>query len=464
MTTKTTDPTSAARIVLRHNLRLSTGDNVLLVGPEERSEELMIFARACKDLKLGYLQVVIPTSLQYSIRKEEALPRLLRDAVPGARGMVLLTEYSAASTPFRMSLLEFFRDRCSHGRAVSLPGVTVDEFPYFAKGQKQIDRDAEALAHILLRTSQLKIKTVSRDGREHFLQVPTKGMFPSACGTRVPQGDWDNVPTGETFILPTRKPQRFRRETTGSIVIDGSIPKYVLNSDTGVEISVRSGKIDSITSPNPQIAKAARSLFFKNYRHKTPVARNSTVLSEVGFGVNPAIKHFYGVPIFDEKIAGTIHIAFGKNDQLGGDIHGKTHHDIVTRCPDVYVDIWKDPIVSNGRLNLPQALVEPNWITMTEPLRPSARIRDLGFPVSFNPVTNGLTVEWIQSVGSRMTSRVGDAESSVLAATAYRELQDHNYTVAKFLELMKEKDIPRDPAMASLRLLVNYGLIAVSGR
>jgi len=61
------------------------------------------------------------------------------------------------------------------------------------------------------------------------------------------------------------------------------------------------------------------------------------VLAEFGIGTNPQLR-LCGDLLEDEKVKGTIHLAFGNNCGFGGDNDVPVHIDGLVLAPDVIVD------------------------------------------------------------------------------------------------------------------------------
>ena len=59
--------------------------------------------------------------------------------------------------------------------------------------------------------------------------------------------------------------------------------------------------------------------------------------AEFGIGTNPFLK-VSGNLLEDEKVKGTIHLAFGNSRGMGGDNDVPVHIDCVIRRPSVYID------------------------------------------------------------------------------------------------------------------------------
>jgi aminopeptidase len=71
------------------------------------------------------------------------------------------------------------------------------------------------------------------------------------------------------------------------------------------------------------------------------------VIGELGIGTNPAVGEPCGYTLTDEKILGTVHLALGDNEMLGGTNTSSLHWDMMVLHPSVEVD--GRPIISEGR-------------------------------------------------------------------------------------------------------------------
>jgi aminopeptidase len=65
---------------------------------------------------------------------------------------------------------------------------------------------------------------------------------------------------------------------------------------------------------------------------------NALKLAELGIGLNPVIDRAIGYILTDEKIGGSVHVAFGRSDGYGGKVSSAMHWDFVT-APDVTLEV-----------------------------------------------------------------------------------------------------------------------------
>jgi aminopeptidase len=77
-------------------------------------------------------------------------------------------------------------------------------------------------------------------------------------------------------------------------------------------------------------------------------------VAELGIGCNPEITKAIGYILTDEKINGSIHVAFGSNKMMGGTSVSQVHWDFVTapraNITVEYIDGTKKQIMENGNL------------------------------------------------------------------------------------------------------------------
>jgi leucyl aminopeptidase (aminopeptidase T) len=68
-----------------------------------------------------------------------------------------------------------------------------------------------------------------------------------------------------------------------------------------------------------------------------PHGRDARTVAEFGIGTNDKAT-LTGVILEDEKVMGTIHIAFGDNKSMGGSVRVASHLDGLVKRPTVWFD------------------------------------------------------------------------------------------------------------------------------
>ena len=164
--------------------------------------------------------------------------------------------------------------------------------------------------------------------------------LPVASNGVIGDGVWGNVPSGETYIAP------LEGTGEGSMVINGSLPGVVIPPEGELVICFSHGCVTSIT---PTDSVAARHLEKSQIRRARAAGdADWSNLAEIGVGLNPAVRRLTGNMLFDEKAAGTAHIALGDNQFMGGMVKASIHCDMVTCGPTILID--GQMIVDGGRL------------------------------------------------------------------------------------------------------------------
>lgn len=435
---------------------MTHNEQLLVVTSADYSEEVELITKVASRLGIDTTSIVAPLSLQARVTNDEMLPRLLKSAITGCDGMIVLLDSSPHITPFRMAVLDYFTNQHLQVRAASMPGVRVTEFHYAAANAQELDSLTELLGAALLRTKRLRVETWDHLRTKHILEFPVIGR-PTACGSRIAVGNWDNIPSGETYVLP--RPYAAH----GTIVINGSIPGQVIQPGESLILTIDRGRVAAVDGQPESLVTNARDLFFRDYSKRQIKSRNVVSFCEIGLGVNRTIPTFHGIPVFDEKIYGTIHVGFGRNTQLGGKIKGSAHHDLVVRNASVYSDAFSAPLVAKGKVLITPEHTEPDW-TLIPPVKDRRLlVHSRGLNTQVRPETGELILEWFQTEGSRAWTRIGNHETSRMAAKVMFVVKSGDHTVEAIMsEMFHKHDVPTHATGAALTLLRSFGLITLS--
>lgn len=143
------------------------------------------------------------------------------------------------------------------------------------------------------------------------------------------KGKMVNLPCGEVWVAP------LEYATEGSVLVKKAI--YGDKIVQELEIKFLRGKISAVHA-----GKGLTS--FKNIlKYSTG---NKSRIGEIGFGINPQATKQTGLPLIDEKIFGSVHIALGDNLFLGGKNKSSLHWDLVITKPTVLLD--GNPLLLKG--------------------------------------------------------------------------------------------------------------------
>jgi leucyl aminopeptidase (aminopeptidase T) len=204
-------------------------------------------------------------------------------------------------------------------RIATLPGVTEEimircmnaDYPSIAARTFDLCRRLEQTRAVRVQAPGGTDITMPIEGRRAFA---SSGLF------RKP-GESGNLPTGEAYLAP------LEGRSNGVVVVDGSMAGIGLVS-TPIRIVVRDGYAEEISGGVE--ARKLEALL-------EPHGRDARTVAEFGIGTNDRAR-LSGVILEDEKVMGTIHIAFGDNKSMGGSVRVASHLDGLVKTPTVWFD------------------------------------------------------------------------------------------------------------------------------
>lgn len=199
------------------------------------------------------------------------------------------------------------------------------------------------------------------------------------------------------------------------------------------------------------------------YRSQINVAKakgdkNWSCLAEIGIGVNPAVDRLTGNMLFDEKAAGTAHIALGSNKYMGGTIESTIHCDMVIKELSLFID--GKAILNRDGLCLKESDWRENFnqISLADsPLRQAVSVSRNGIQSSNSP-EGRLQRVLRPEPGRKSTYFVGDNETAKLAYSLYNNLPaDSDWLSISDLAACTGLDIDR--CRRVLHVMWSYNLI-----
>jgi leucyl aminopeptidase (aminopeptidase T) len=212
-------------------------------------------------------------------------------------------------------------------RGASMPGVTSDMLArLMGGGFEPITRRSRAVAELLTEARQAHITCPL--GTDIRFELTGRGGI-SDDGDLRDRGAFGNLPCGEAFIAPTGGEGR---------VVVSSIATLGVPDDP-VELVVRDGRLIAAGGA------AGDRLVEMLTVHGEP-GRN---LAELGVGTNDRAT-MTGNVLEDEKILGTVHVAFGASSTIGGTVTVPVHIDAVVLEPTMIADATT--VVDAGRFVL----------------------------------------------------------------------------------------------------------------
>jgi aminopeptidase len=160
-----------------------------------------------------------------------------------------------------------------------------------------------------------------------------------------------NLPAGEVFFPPNEK------QGEGKLFCPLTIERYSNKILKNVDLTFKEGKLlmNKVSADNDLdlLIDAFKQSEKIDKKNKVPELRTYNV-GELGIGCNPLITKPIGYILTDEKINGSVHVAFGFNKSFGGTSASQMHWDFVT-APQAnitveYMNGSKKSIMENGKL------------------------------------------------------------------------------------------------------------------
>jgi aminopeptidase len=299
---------NAVRTVVRQCMGVSPGEDVLVVcNPVTEEIGALMRIEAQGDGADATLAVI---SERDSAAAEP--PRAVAAAMAAADVVLAPTIQSLSHTAARKAASE------AGVRIGTLPGVTEEMLTrLMSADMDEIRRRGWAIVSAMNAGSEVHI--TCRHGSDLRLSLEGRMGIVDA-GELSNRGAFGNLPCGEGFIAP------LEGTAEGTLVIDGSIAEVGL-LDTPTSLSIREGHLVDCDGPGGE----------KLMQLLTPHGPAATNVAELGIGTNEEAI-LTGNVLEDEKILGTIHLAFGASAAIGGTVQVPVHLDCVLLEPTVEID------------------------------------------------------------------------------------------------------------------------------
>ncbi len=297
---------SGYRIVVEDCLAVKKHETVLVLTDDNKLEIGKSLYEVAKEIsKEAVLMVMKPRKVSGEEPPEEVSKAMLNFDV-----IICPTSTSITHTQAKINAVK------NGARLASMPGITSDMFEMGAITADYSEVEALTMKFTEL-LSKAKVARIEKDG--HILEMSLQGRkgVPSTGIYKNP-GEAGNLPSGEAYIAPIED------SANGTTIIDGSMVGVGLLKSPLVA-TIKDGKL--IKLEGEDIDKLG--VLFESV--------NNATVGELGIGTNHAAR-LTGVILEDEKIYGTIHIAFGTNISFGGTNKANCHLDGIIMNPTLYLD------------------------------------------------------------------------------------------------------------------------------
>jgi leucyl aminopeptidase (aminopeptidase T) len=294
---------------LKDYLGLKENETLLIVTDETRREIAKGLLEAGRNLCREALLVEMK---KRNINGEEP-PVQISELMKTVDVVVCPTEKSLTHTDAR-------RNASALGvRVATMPGITLDTMV------RCLSAEAEKVVELSLKiknrlSTASEIRVVTEKGTDIILPMKGRNVIEST-GVLKNKGDSGNLPSGEVYLAP------WEDKSNGVVIFDGSVAGIGM-LEQPVKVTVKNGYAEIFEGGHQ--AEILKETIDK-------AGREARAVAEFGIGTNYKAQ-LCGEILEDEKVYGTIHIAFGNNVSMGGKINVKSHIDGLVKSPDVYAD------------------------------------------------------------------------------------------------------------------------------
>ena len=300
----------ASKIALVDCMAVKSGEKVLIIMDEPTRKIGYALWEEAKELgaQAILIEIITPKS------NGEEPPAPVAELMKLVDVILIPTSKSLSHTDSR-------REASKAGvRIATLPGITEDMMTRTLNADyKEIAKKSDQIAEIISKASNIKIMTDK--GTDINLAVEGREGH-SDTGLNHNPGNFSNLPAGEAYVAP------MEGLSQGVIVFDGSMAGVGILKDEVIKVKVEDGYATEITG-----GSAADKLF----SIMEPHGKLAFNLAELGIGTHDKAL-ITGEVLEDEKVIGTVHIAFGDNKSMGGTIRVASHLDGVITEPTVIAD------------------------------------------------------------------------------------------------------------------------------
>ena len=300
--------------VLSSCLAVKKGEEVLIVTDDTRKEIGEALYEAAGNLGCEKLLIVMN---ERELSGQEP-PKAVAAAMKSADVVIAPTAQSLTHTNARIEAAR------AGTRVATMPGITEE---MFSQGAMTADysKMEELTAVVTEMLSKASVARIEKDGHVLTINIRGRDGVPSPGVYREP-GKCGNLPSGEAYIAPLED------GSVGEMIVDGSMVGTG-KLDSPLHMVISGGKLRSVTGEKSENL----DVLLKNETNGT--------LCELGIGTNEAAV-LNGIILEDEKVYGTVHIAFGTNTSFGGVNKAECHMDGIILRPTLYLDDVK--VIEDG--------------------------------------------------------------------------------------------------------------------
>ncbi len=313
-----TDLDTAVRTVVDRCLGIQAGENVLVICDPDRVDIGTALQQGALALGADAVLTVLP-------------PRPERGTEPPPAVAAAFSNTDVYLAPCLPSLSHTKARKAATDKGIrgaTLPGVDAELLARLMSADFDLmAQRSKAVADLLTNADEAHV--TCGKGTDLRLDLQGRTAIPDD-GDLTAKAAFGNLPCGEGFIAPLNGEGQLVATTVGGLG---------LAEEGTITLTVEDGNLVEATG-----ATGAR--FIAHLIEHGDLGRN---LAELGVGTNDKAK-LTGNVLEDEKIIGTVHIAFGASAAIGGNVAVPVHDDCVIVDPTL--TIGGTTVVDNGRFAL----------------------------------------------------------------------------------------------------------------
>jgi hypothetical protein len=339
-------------------------------------------------------------------------------------------------------------------RVAHMPGIDLSVLELAEVDYVALRENCEILALALAKGRHISINSHDHLGKKYCLNVELDpwSRMPIISDGIIQKGSWGNVPSGETYIAP------LEYLANGEIVIDGSVPGYLIVQGQEVILHFRNGRLMDWT---PKDVPAAR--FLEKLAHEYGEKNHDpgwNVLAEIGLGVNPNVREVTGNALLDEKKYGSVHVAIGDNIDMGGVNKSSIHFDMVSLMPEIRIDDL--PILAEGKLTINSGDWREEYRNVRIPGHWHLNTLVQASVIDTEVDSRGqLRRIWHTGSGKVCSVPIGDEASAKLGRVVYKRLGKSSKDESIGNIVKDLNNIPQEDTIKLLYLLQQYHLVNI---
>jgi leucyl aminopeptidase (aminopeptidase T) len=305
----------AVRTVVRNCLAVAPGEDVLVVVDEPLQEVGEALRREAQDARADAVLAVMSVRENHGVEP----PPPIAAALAACNVFIAPTSRSLSHTQARTRATD------NGARGATMPTVTADMLARLMDADFDLLRArSRALADLLSAADEAHVSCP----RGTDLRLDLSGREAVADdGDLTAPGSFGNLPCGEGFIAPRGGEGTVATRSLASIGMVQGHP---------ARLTIEGGHLTHATAPEGE----------RLYELLTGAGEQGTNLAELGVGTNERAR-LTGNILEDEKILGTVHVAFGASAGIGGTVSVPIHLDVVVT--DATLTVGDTAVLDAGR-------------------------------------------------------------------------------------------------------------------